>query len=189
MSSLIGTGFQPGFLPAPQWRDENFDPLAITIPGNNDAPVALNIPTTDLFVASFPNSALTEIPVSGKEVNHDWVVGTNLVPHAHLLKATAAAGDIKMSMEYRIVESGITPVYGTATGIVAAPTNIWTDEARVDLTEIDMSTFTDVGAQVTFRLFRDPSDAADTYAGTVVVLSFGWHYQVNSSGSRTIGSK
>ena len=189
MSGLIGAGFQPGFLPAPQWRDENFDPLAVTIPGNNDAPVALNVTGTDLFVASFPNSALTEVPVSGKEVNHDWVVGTNPVPHAHILKATAAAGNIKLSFEYRVVSESITPVYGTATGIVAAPTNIWTDEARVDLTEIDMSTFTNVGAQVTFRLFRDPADAADTYAGTVVVLSFGWHYQVNSSGSRLIGAK
>jgi len=189
MTGLIGSGFQPGFLPAPQWKDENFDPLAVTIPGNNDAPVALNVPGTDLFMASFPNGSLTEVPVSGKEVNHDWVPGTNLSVHAHILKATAASGNIKLSFEYRVVEDGVAPVYGTISETVAVPTTAWTEECLVSIGEIDMSTFTDIGAQVTFRLFRDPTDVLDTYAGTIVVLSFGWHYQVNTSGSRTIGAK
>ncbi len=189
MSDLIGTGFQPGFLPEPQWRDENFDPLAVTIPGNNAAPVKLNVPGTSLFMASFPNIAITEVPVSGKEVNHDWVPGTNLSVHAHILKATAVAGDVKLSFEYRVSKKGQAPIYGTISAVQAVPATAWVDSDFIVIGEIDMSTFTGIGAQVTFRLFRDPADVADTYAGTIVVHTFGWHYQINSSGSRTPGAK
>jgi len=163
--------------------------LAVTIPGNNDAPVKINVPGTDLFIANFPNGSLTEVPVSGKEVQHDWVPGTNLSVHAHILKADAGAGNIELAFEYRVVEDATTPVYGTLTKVVAVPATAWTIEQLVLLGEIDMSTFTDIGAQITFRLFRNSGAAADTYAGDIVVTTFGWHYQVNSSGSRLIGSK
>jgi len=185
----IGTGYEPGFLPAPQWRDENFDPLAITIPGNNNAPSALNVPGTNLFMASFPNSGITEVPVSGKEVNHDWAPGTNLSVHAHILKTSIATGNVKIGFEYRVSDNGKTPVYGTIDATIAVPSTAWDDALYMLIGEINMSTFTDLGAQVTFRMFRDPSDAADTYAGAIVVHTFGWHYQVNSNGSRTIGAK
>ena len=190
MTTIIGTGNQPGFLPEPQWRDENFDPLAVTIPGNNNAPAKLNVPGTNLFMASFPAiGGITEVPVSGKEVNHDWVPGTNLSVHAHILKTVAGTGDVKLSFEYRVSSGSITPVYGTISAAQAVPATEWTIADYLVIGEIPMSTFTGLGAQVTFRLFRDGSDSADTYNGAIVIHTFGWHYQVNSNGSRLIASK
>ena len=187
--SKIGTGYQPGFLSAPQWKDENFDPLAARIKGNNDLPGTVNVPGTDLFMAKFANGAFAEVPVSGKEVNHDWVPGTNLSVHAHILKAAAGAGNVELAFEYRVVSEAVTPVYGTLTKVVAVPATAWTVEQIVILGEIDMSTFTNIGAQVTFRFFRNSGAAADTYADDIVLTTFGWHYQVNTNGSRLIGAK
>jgi len=187
---MIGTGIKPGFLPEIQWRDENFDPLAITVKNKNNAPTPLAVPGTDLAMANFANGAgITEVPVSGKEVNHDWKVGTNLSVHAHILKATAASGNYKFGFEYRVSCPGITTLYGTISKAQAVPATAWTDSDYIVIGEIDMSTITTLGAQVTFRLFRDPADAADTYAGDIVLHTFGWHYQVNSNGSRLIASK
>ena len=38
-------------------------------------------------------------------------------------------------------------------------------------------------------LFRDPSDAQDTYNSAAALLSVGLHYQVDRIGSKEIGTK
>lgn len=187
--STIGTGFEPGFLPAAQWRDENFDPLAVTIPGNNDAPVATAIAGTNLFMAGFPDAATTEVPVSGKELNHDWLVGSSIYPHAHIIKAAAGTGNVRLGFEYRILQNGSTPIYGDLVDDFAVPETALTEVKITNFTAIDLSAVTGIGAQVTFRFYRLGAHANDTYAGTILVASLGWHYQVNSNGSRTIGAK
>ena len=40
-----------------------------------------------------------------------------------------------------------------------------------------------------FRIFRDPADAADTYAHDAAILDVGIHYEKDTMGSRGITTK
>jgi hypothetical protein len=187
--TIIGPGFKPGFLSEPQWLDDNFDPLALTIPGNNDAPVAFNIAGTSLYMASMPGGVITESIVSGKELNHDWKLGTSIHPHIHVLKSVAGAGNMRLGFEYRITLGDMAPIYGDIVDNFAVPTTHLTEEKFIDFGEVDISSISDVGAQITFRFYRLGTHIDDTYGGAILALSMGWHYQVDSSGSRTVGTK
>lgn len=185
----IGQGFKPGFYPDALWEDQNFDVLALTVPGNNDAPDPYVIPTTGLVLPSFPDGAAVVESAGSKELLHAWKVGTSIYPHVHLVKLDAGAGSVYLGFEYRIVR-GTTIVSGTKTLTVAVTDRTVLDEEKyTEFEAIDLSTITDVGAQVTFRFFRDPTNAADDFAGDIAITTIGWHLQVNSGGSRLIGSK
>lgn len=186
---MIGNGFKPGFLPEGQWIDENFDTLAISVPGNNLAPKATGVSGTNLFMAGFENNKVNEANVSGKEINHDWEVGTPIYPHAHVVKAVAGAGNVRLGFEYRVLRHDMTPIYDTILETFAVPGTELVEEIIVNFGAIDLSAVDDVGAQVTFRFFRLGADDLDTYGGTILVPTFGWHYKVDTNGSRTIGSK
>jgi len=185
----IGPGFKPGFFPDSLWEDQNFDVLAITVPGGNNAPTAYTIPTKGLVLPSFPDgNDVTEAPGS-KELAHAWEIGTSIYPHFHLRKLDDGAGDVYFGFEYEVLQ-GSTLLEGTLTKTFTV-TDLTTlnEESIVAFDAIDLSTITDVGAQITFRLFRNPTDAADDFAGDVAVTTVGWHYLRDSSGSRSIASK
>lgn len=182
----IGNGLIPGFFAPPQWKDQNFDPLAnAVVSASGDPPVPFQLPGTLLFVANFPNTTATGITVSGVEINHDWKIGTNIFPHLHFVKLSAGSGNVKFGFTYRIMKND-----NMIDGIVADFTAVdsvtqYVEEVPIELGEIDMSTIPEVGAQVVFTLYRIPGDPEDTFNGDVGVLSNGWHYQINSGGSRS----
>lgn len=187
--SNIGPGFRPGFYPDPLWDDQNFDVLSITVPGNNDAPVAYTIPTTGLVLPSFPDgTSITEVPAS-KELEHAWQVGTPIYPHAHVVKLAAGAGSVFLGFEYRVAH-GTTVVTGTKTLTLALTAAAVLDEiVFANLGEIVLTAITDVGAQVTFRFYRDPTNIADNFAGAIAIATVGWHFKRDSAGSRQVTTK
>lgn len=185
----IGPGFKPGFYPDSLWDDQNFDVLSISVPGNNDAPVAYTIPDTGLVLPSMPAGAsITEVPAS-KELEHAWEIGTSIYPHAHIVKLAAGAGDVVLGFEYRVAH-GTTVVAGTKPLTLTVTDAAVLDELLfADFGEIALTAFTDVGPQVTFRFYRDPTDEDDTYAGAIAVTTVGWHFKRDSAGSRLITTK
>ena len=46
-----------------------------------------------------------------------------------------------------------------------------------------------IGDQVAFRLYRNPTDAQDTYPDDACVITFGIHSQIDTLGSRNITPK
>ena len=185
----IGPGFKPGFYPDPIWEDANFDVLAITVPGNNSAPVAYVIPTTGLVLPNFPNGAAVTEVAGSKELDHAWKLGSSIFPHAHVRKIDAGAGDIFLGFEYQVIY-GTTKVTGEKTLTLTVTNVAQLDEVLfADLGEIDLSTIVHVGAQITFRFYRDPTNEADDFAGDIAVTTFGWHYLRDSDGSRYITGK
>lgn len=185
----IGPGFKPGFFPDPVWEDDNFDVLSITVPGNNDAPTAYVIPTKGLVLPNFPDGAdITEVAGS-RELPHSWKIGTSIYPHAHIRKLTAGAGSIFLGFEYELLH-GSTLVQGSDDITLGVDNvDVLNEILFAAFSAIDLSTITEVGAQMTFRFYRDPTNAADDFAGDIAVTTIGYHYEKDTSGSRQITTK
>jgi hypothetical protein len=187
--SNIGPGFKPGFYPDPLWDDQNFDVLSLTVPGNNDAPTAYVIPDTGITIPKFANGSDIVEASGSKELEHAWKVGTSIYPHAHILKLTDAAGSVFLGFEYRIIY-GSTVLYNSKTVTVPLTgVTVLTQLVFADFGEIALAALEDIGAQVSFRFYRDPTNVADNYAGDIAITTVGWHFQRDTAGSRQVTTK
>lgn len=188
---MIGAGILRGFFGRKLWRDENFDLLTATTPGNNNLPTKVYPPGVGIPYPGFPATVITEFP-GHKEYNHDALTGAGkaeIRPHLHFACTTAAAGDIKWFFEYRIAH-GSSVQSGTVSVVVAAGGVAWVEQ-KVEIGQILLDAgVADIGAQIGFRFYRSPADPPDTYPDTVIVNgTAGWHYPLNSAGSRGIFTK
>lgn len=192
---MIGEGRIPGFNAGVLWRDENFDILAATVPGNNALPSPVVHPGTGIPYAGFPANAIAEVPVH-KEYNHCGLIvpksGVNpqIRPHIHFSPTTANAGNVKWFFAYRLHFDGVETT-GVISAVAALGGVAW-KEQRIELGTIEIpEALRLVGLQIGGRFYRDPvGDAEDTYPGTVVVTdTAGWHFPIDSDGSIGIFTK
>jgi len=168
------------------WDDVNFIALGLT-PGAS-APGTTTLAATSILVATFAGTGVTvQAAHGGEEIPHGYKEGTDIIPHVHWMPTTADAGNVKWYLEYWIRRGTGTITTGTAPGVGAATGTAW-DEVRTDLTAISGTNIT-IGCQCAFRLYRDPADAADTYAAAAAALTVGVHYEIDTIGSRTVGTK
>lgn len=116
------------------------------------------------------------------EIQHDIVLNV-VKPHVHWFPTTAAAGNVKWNLTYTINNVGQSePAETTVSVVTATPEAI---QATVSgFPDIDVSGVTH-GAQFSFRLWRNPADAADTYGADVAAKTFGLHVEIHSLGTRT----
>lgn len=145
-----------------------------------------------LFLLDFDNAVLA----SEKEVwfnvqmPHGWKEGTAVYPHVHWTNKTAGGAGhvVRWGLEYTIAKIGAvfpatTTIYATTISgggdITAANSHMLTSFAPVTMTGKTVSTI------ISCRLFRNSSDAADTYTGTAGLLYIDWHYQLDAPGSRS----
>lgn len=124
------------------------------------------------------------------QMPHTWATGTAVEPHVHWVNKTAGtAGQvIRWGLEYSFANIGETfstpnTIYATTIaggGDITVPDeHMITEFASIDMTGKGISTV------LVCRIFRNSSDAADTYGGTAGLLYLDWHYQVNSMGSQS----
>lgn len=125
------------------------------------------------------------------QMPHGWKEGSTVEPHVHWLPKTAGtAGQvIRWGLEYSKAKIGTafsttpTTVYGTTIvgggAITTANAHLLTDFAGIDMTGDTISTV------LVCRLFRNSSDAADTYTGTAGLLYIDWHVELDTFGSKT----
>ena len=168
------------------WKDDNIDLLSIRSTGNPNAPEVGSLPGTNIDIALFLPSALTEIS-SLKEINHDYAEGSLLKPHFHWYPIDAGAGNVVLGFEYWASRNGVTvtdilSVTQAAPGVAYQPMVAIFDD--IDLGEIALIT-----TQFHFRLFRDGANVADTYASNIAAGTLGLHYLTNSRGSRQLTVK
>ena len=121
--------------------------------------------------------------VSGSvELQHDIVMDV-IKPHIHWFPTTAAAGNVKWNLAYTITNVGtLEPAETVLSTTTATPGAIQSTISA--FSDIDVSAFTH-GAQFCFRLYRDPSDVADTYGADVATKTLGLHVEIQSLGTRT----
>lgn len=197
----IGATRYPGFNEGVTWKDENFDALAATVPGNNNLPTPIIRPGTGIPHAGFPSNAVAEVPFH-KEYNHDAIIvpkasfigaatPPQIRPHIHFSPTTADAGDVKWFFEYYI-HFGDESISGTLSKVATLSGVPWQEQrVEIGVIEFPVALYGVTGVQIGGLFYRDPTgDIEDTYPESVVITdSVGWHYPVDSSGSIDVFNK
>ena len=168
----------------PGWKDINLGGVQL-IKGAT-APDNVSVNGTSILAYAFDGATLTEEAHGAFELQHDYKEGTDLYPHIHWYPSNTGTGNVKWQLEYWIV-GGTVSSTATLTGIGAATGTAW-QKVDTEFTTIVGSSFS-IGLQIHFRLFRDPTDAADTYASDAVLGTVGVHYQCDTFGSSGVTDK
>lgn len=177
-----------GFYYPGLWIDENFDLLNLKVPGVNSSPGNIIIPGTGIAVAAFDGATQIEEVNLTKELNHDYKEGTILKPHLHWYATETTIANVKWQLEYFVTLIGQSNITGTLSAVVPTP-GIAFQQIFTDFPILDLGFLKKISAQIHLRLFRDPTDAQDTYGFDAAVATFGYHYLTNSGGSRGVTVK
>ena len=130
------------------------------------------------------------------EVPHDYKEGTNLTFHVHWQGIDAPAGgtdNVQFQLKYSIMRDGQLVSAETTIVIERAFTTQY-QEVRSDFPAINGSTAgiggagVKIGDQFVFQLARIAA-SSDEYGGEALVATVGFHYQVDTIGSRQIATK
>ena len=121
------------------------------------------------------------------QLPHTYKEGSRIAPHCHFTTtATPTVGQtVRFGLEYTYSNvGGVFP----ATTIIYAEHTFETGDAAYqqhiggfdpDIEDDNLR----VSAMISCRFFRDATNAADTFTGTVIVLEFDFHHLVESFGS------
>lgn len=175
------------------WDDLRFEPVVRGTGSKNPSFVSwLN----GLFLYDFDNALVA----AEKEVwfnvqmPHGWKEGSAVYPHVHWTnRATGTAGHVcRWGLEYTKAKIGAT--FPATTTVYAATIagggdiTVANEHMLSSFPSIDMTGDT-VSTVLVCRMFRNSSDAADTYTGTAGLLYVDWHVQLDAFGSRNELSK
>jgi hypothetical protein len=117
------------------------------------------------------------------QLPHQYLLGSNLRPHAHLSAETTGTGTARFGLEYSIAK--INGTFG-ASSTIYATIDFDNDQyvhKYLNFAEIDCSAIHAVSPMIMCRFFRDATALADDYAGEVTMFEFDFHYQIDSFGS------
>jgi hypothetical protein len=170
-----------------QWRDNNFAAVSLGVGVTPPDQIPLNGGTVQ--VRAFDGAAITEQLFFATEYNHEAKEDSDIQFHVHWSPTTAAAGDVKWQLTYHWVN--IDGAFGAETtiSVTQAAGGVAWKANKISFPTVD-GTGMQIGSQIIGRLFRDPTDAADTYGDDAAITgTFGIHYLVDTDGSRAIGSK
>lgn len=179
-------GFMQAAGTARPWMDFNFGVGAVRLGATS--PDLINIASTTIRALGYNGASTPEMVDVSVELNHDYAEGTTLKPHVHWGPTTNAAGNVTWWMEYVIIaDDTVASTSTTISATVAAPETAW-EFGFTALPDIPCPACV-IGNQVAVRFYRDPTHSSDTYAADAATLTFGFHVQVDTLGSRGVGTK
>lgn len=170
------------------WDDLRVEP---TVRGSGTKVPSYTAIVGGIYAYAFDNAVLA----SEKEVNfkmqmpHGWVQDTPIKLHLHWLPTTTGAAGEKVRWGFEYTVAAINSTFAAPTTIYAtdpanppsttptAMTHYLTPFAEVTTSGTGLSTM------VLGRIFRNSSDAADTYGGTAYLLGIDAHIQMAQFGS------
>lgn len=116
------------------------------------------------------------------QLPHGRVRNSELRPHVHWAPSTAAAGGVAWGLEYTL--ANVNGTFGNTTIIVATDT---TDSTALKHHVVGFDAISGSGvkdsAMLVCRVFRDVSDAADTYGAGAFLLEIDFHVLMGQLGS------
>lgn len=172
------------------FEDENLDPTMMG--GKGSLPTAIDFKNSNVQIASFVNgqvdavSGCREIPHKAK-LNLPDSTAVSLSFHVHGYPVDAVSGNVRLALEYTISLEGVVAPDPTTIYVTAAvgPTP-W---VKTSITFPDIPVPESLGGQVHFSFSRLGNDALDTYNGDLAIATIGFHYEIDSGGSREIVTK
>lgn len=117
------------------------------------------------------------------QLPHLWAEGTSIKPHVHWSPSDANSGNVTWYLEYTWANYGsVFPSSTTINATQAAAGTAFTSQIAgfSDIT----ATGKKISSMIMCRLYRDPSQASDTYNSNAFLLGFDIHIQISSLGSR-----
>lgn len=160
------------------WIDINM-PIIITGTGSNDPTIASVTGLTRMQLYTFPGSGAMKQCWSQIHIPHNYAIGTGIYFHAHVLTdAAVLTGNYKINFDYSYASSG--NVFSAVQTV--SVTDNFTNTLQHKITEISSPVLTanlEVDGVVMIRMWRDPSDVSDTFAGDVHLLYIDCHMNVS----------
>jgi hypothetical protein len=173
------------FVGTARWDDIIISGLALV--GGASAP-DLTTFVGDIKLYTFDGGSTLEDAMGAIEIPHDYKEGTDLRPHIHWAPIDANAGNVHWQMSFtKASRDGVFPAQTTITCTSTAGGVALAHKAN-ECTVIS-GTGVKIGDIIAFRLFRDPTNVADTYGSDAFLLSLGIHYQIDSTGSVNVFTK
>jgi len=122
------------------------------------------------------------------ELQHDYKEGTDLSFHIHWQGIAAPTGTDKVKWQLIYTVARANEVLGAATTITVETDFDTQYESTISVFEAITGTTFKIGDQFAFDISR-VSATADEYGGDALTHTLGIHYQVDTLGSRQIGTK
>ena len=171
-----------------------FDDLRIpglSVRTNASAPDLISFApaTTNLLVYGFDGTATSEQVYFTIQLPHSYKEGSDITPHVHWSPTDTNSGDVKWNLEYSWANytDESFPVPSTIDATQAASGTAWQHQKAVF--DSISGTGKKISSMLVCRLYRDPSDAEDTYEHDAAFLEIDFHYEQDTLGSQTVTSK
>lgn len=134
----------------------------------------------------FIGAALTKEMQMQWQFPHSWKAGTSIEPHVHLyVPNDATGGVIKFGCEYTWVNiDGTEGATTTVTGTLTIPANAGNLHKVLSFGAIAGTGMTE-SSVFSARIYRNPTDAADTFGSSVWLKSADIHHEVEKFGAFT----
>jgi hypothetical protein len=134
----------------------------------------------------------TDVAYVIAQLPHSWAEGTDLRPHVHWTKTTAAEGGVYWELAYKWASIG--GVADAAWTILASAVPAVSDADLADRHALtNLGTIPAAGRKISdmllMRIRRVHDHATDTYGAVARLLEFDIHHQVDGTGSATVMAK
>lgn len=124
------------------------------------------------------------------QIPHNWKEGTTVYPHVHWLPKASKSGNLEWNLDYSwqnydASTPQVFPTYTTSTVVTTGPfvANTHRISSLTSGSGLD-GTGKKISSILICRIWRNSSNAADTYTDDAGLLSLDFHYQIDTVGSR-----
>lgn len=192
----VGFYYNSGTTVAPVWtrlvgQTTRWDDLRITMDRGSDAT------QIDFFSGSsgpqiwfFRNNSGVESMSFTVQLPHTWKEGTSIFPHIHWTPKSTATGNVEWNFEYTWAnyEPGTPEVFPAVSSTTVVSTGPFTAKSHMitALTSGDLGidgTGKKISSVLICRIWRNSSNAADTYEANAGLLFMDFHILVDGYGS------
>ena len=140
----------------------------------------------DCYAFSGTNPTPDEVH-SSLEILHGYEEGSDISFHLHWYPTDTTLGNVKWQLRYTWFNKSTVPGAAVTVAVVSATSGVaWQEQT----TSFSISgAGKTMGSRFVFSIFRDATDAQDTYAHRAAVTDMGVHYEKDTVGSRTTLTK